>query len=84
MAIPVPRPVQWPRTFVTYKCDLPQTLYESLLTISNGRVDASQICLVQTSAQPLSGCVTLGKPLDLSGPSSFFVYWVPLPFVVLS
>ena len=78
VAVPAPQLVQWPQAFVTSRSDLLQTLYGSPL------VDASQICTVQTSVQPLPSCVTLGKPVNLSGPVSFFVYWVPLSFVVLS
>lgn len=77
VAVVAPQPVQWPRTFVTCKSDLLQALYGSPL------VDAIQLCAIQTSVQPLPGCVTLGKPVNLSGPVSFFVYRVPLPFVVL-
>lgn len=68
VAVLAPQPVQWLRTLVTCESDLLQTLYGSPL------VDASQICAIQTSVQPLPSCVTLGKPVNLSGPVSFFVY----------
>lgn len=63
-----PQREPWPRTFVTCRSDPPQTLCGSLLTTPRGTVGASQAYRVQP--QPPPGCVTLAKPLSLSGPVS--------------